>query len=161
MKRLESTLLIVLVTLLSVGIVFAIIALGGDSEMSDQGGSSPPPIVATPGKGSADLPAHGSVILPAPASDDPTVESPQLRLKISVVDEYTKQPINADVIRVNELVQRDVHFVEVSGLDGAITHTVAITATGYRYVEFELRPRIERHKFVELNVPLEPLRDTG
>jgi len=172
MKRLESTLLIVLVALLSVGIIFAIIALDGDvvwrpttphgdSEMSDRDGSTPPPIVATPGKGSGDLPAHGSIVIPAPASDDPTVESPQLRLKISVVDEYTKQPINADVIRVDEFTERNVHFVEISGLDGAITHTVAITAAGYRYVEFELRPRIKHHKFVELNVPLEPLRDTG
>ena len=122
---------------------------------------TPEPVIAAPGSGSANLPAHGSVILPAAPSDDPTVESPQFRLKLTVVDVYTKQPINADVIQVDGLVEHNVHFVEISGMDGTITHTVAITATGYRYVEFEMRPRIKRHRRVELNIPLEPLPSTG
>jgi len=121
--------------------------------------TTPAPIITTPGFGSGDLPAHGSIIIPAPASDDPTVESPRFVLKLSVVDEYTRQPVNANVIQVDGLVEHNVHFVEISGLDGTITHTVAITATGYRYVEFELRPHLKRHKQINLDIPLEPLLD--
>jgi hypothetical protein len=118
-------------------------------------------IVTTPGAGRLDIQEHGSVIVPAAPANGPTVENPQFRLKLSVVDAYTGQAINADAIQVNEFIEYDVHFVEVAGLSGAISHTVAITATGYRYFELQMNPVIKRHKRFELEIPLEPLPDTG
>jgi len=116
-----------------------------------------PPPSHTPTLPPVVLPGDGSIFIPAPLDDSPTVENPHLRLIITVTDITTGRPVTA-TITVDDytVVSSQVEIIVYGG-----KHTVAASAPGYQPWSLTIKPQIKRHKKLEMPIRLQPLPAQG